>query len=64
MDKKNYRIGLICAIGCAVIWGLLPVYWNSLKPIPSSVIIFYRVVLMAVVCFIASAAKFWRQKRI
>lgn len=58
MDKKNYRIGLICAIGCAVIWGLLPVYWNSLKPIPSSVIIFYRVVLMAVVCFIASAAKF------
>lgn len=53
MDKRNYRIGLTSAIGCAIVWGLLPIYWNSLKPIPSGVIIFYRIVLMAVVCFIA-----------
>ncbi len=35
MDKRNYRIGLTSAIGCAIVWGLLPIYWNSLKPIPS-----------------------------
>lgn len=58
MDKKNYRIGLTCAIGCAVVWGLLPIYWNGLKPIPSGVIIFYRIVLMAVVCYIACAYQY------
>ncbi len=58
MDRKNYRIGLISAIGCAIVWGLLPIYWNSLKPIPSGVIIFYRIFLMAVVCFIACAVQY------
>lgn len=58
MDKRNYRIGLTSAIGCAIVWGLLPIYWNSLKPIPSGVIIFYRIVLMAVVCFIACAFQY------
>jgi len=58
MDKKNYRIGLICAVGCSVVWGLLPIYWNSLQPVPSSVIIFYRIFLMAAVCYIACAFKF------
>ncbi len=58
MDKKNYKIGLTCAVGCSVVWGLLPIYWNSLQPIPSSVIIFYRVFLMAAVCYIACVVKF------
>ncbi len=58
MDKRNYRIGLTSAIGCAIVWGLLPIYWNGLKPIPSGVIIFYRIVLMAVVCFIACAFQY------
>lgn len=58
MDKKNYRIGLTCAISCSVVWGLLPIYWNNLKPIPSGVIIFYRIVLMAVVCYIACAYQY------
>ncbi|NBH62357.1 EamA family transporter RarD [Anaerotruncus sp. 80] len=58
MDKRNYKIGLTSAIGCAIVWGLLPIYWNSLKPIPSGVIIFYRIVLMAVVCFIACAFQY------
>lgn len=57
-DKKNYRIGMTAAVGCSVIWGLLPIYWNSLQPIPSDVIIFYRIVLMAAVCFIACAMQF------
>ncbi|MGC2872896.1 EamA family transporter RarD [Ihubacter sp. mB4P-1] len=57
MERKNYRIGLSCAIGCAVVWGFLPIYWNALKPIDSGVIIFYRVALMPLVCFLASLCK-------
>lgn len=55
MEKNNYRQGLISALSCAVIWGFLPIYWNALKPIDSFVIIFYRIFLMALVCFIACA---------
>lgn len=53
-EKKTYRQGLFCALGCAVIWGILPLYWQALRPIPSFVIIFYRIFLAGVVCFIAA----------
>ena len=32
----------------------MPIYWQILRPINSWVIIFYRIVLVAVVCFIAA----------
>lgn len=53
-SKKNYRIGMVYALSCAVLWGLLPIYWQALRPISSFVIIFYRVFLVGVVCFIAA----------
>lgn len=56
-QKQDYKIGLISAVGCAVVWGLLPIYWNSLQPISSGVIIFYRIVLMALVCYLVCAAR-------
>ncbi len=52
--SKAYKIGLICAIGCAVLWGVLPIYWQALKPIDSFVIIFYRIFLVGLVSGIAS----------
>ena len=52
--KKTYRTGLICALGCSGLWGILPLYWQALRPIPSSVIIFYRIFLVGVVCFLAA----------
>ena len=52
--SKTYKIGLICAIGCAVLWGVLPIYWQALKPIDSFVIIFYRIFLVGLVSGIAS----------
>lgn len=52
--STTYKNGLICALGCAVLWGILPVYWQSLKPIDSAVIIFYRIFLVGVVAGIAS----------
>ena len=56
-QKQDYKIGLISAVSCAVVWGLLPIYWNSLQPVSSGVIIFYRIVLMALVCYIVCAVR-------
>lgn len=53
-DRKAYKSGIISALSCSVLWGVLPIYWQSLRPIDSSVIIFYRIVLVAVVCLIGA----------
>ena len=53
-SKKDYRQGLISVIGSSVWWGIMPIYWQWLKPIDSIVIIFYRIVLVALVCIIAA----------
>lgn len=53
-ERKAYKSGIISALSCSVIWGVLPIYWQSLRPIDSSVIIFYRIVLVAVVCLIGA----------
>jgi chloramphenicol-sensitive protein RarD len=52
-DKKQYELGMACAILCALVWGVLPIYWKSLDPIDSLVIIFYRIVLTCIIVFIA-----------
>ncbi len=53
-EKRKYRTGLICSLSCSVLWGVLPIYWQALRPIESSVIIFYRIFLVGVVCFFAA----------
>lgn len=53
-DRKAYKSGIISALSCSVLWGVLPIYWQSLRPIDSSVIIFYRIVLVAVVSLIGA----------
>ena len=52
--NDQYRQGMLSAIGCAVWWGIMPIYWQMLDAIDSMVIIFYRIVLVAVVCFLAA----------
>jgi chloramphenicol-sensitive protein RarD len=54
MKNKEYRIGMLGAILSSVTWGFLPIYWQALRPVDSIVIIFYRIVLVALVTFIAS----------
>ncbi len=54
---KNYKLGLIAALSCATLWGLLPLYWKSLATIDSAVIIFYRIVMVALVCALFSLKK-------
>lgn len=59
--KKEYRTGMAAALTCAVLWGFLPIYWQALRPIESSVIIFYRIVLVGVVCFVMALALYgWK----
>lgn len=70
-DKKNYAKGVQAALFCSVLWGVLPIYWQALRPISSDVIIFYRIFLVGVVCFAASVKiygvkevlKPWQDKR-
>ncbi len=57
-SKNSYLIGLLCSISCAVLWGVLPVYWKSLNPIDSFVIIFYRVLLVAITTLVIACFKF------
>src|SRR5665648_892821 len=54
MKSKDYKIGMLCAIFSAVTWGFLPIYWQALRPVDSIVIIFYRIIFVAIVTFIAS----------
>lgn len=53
-SKKDYRQGLISVLGSSIWWGIMPIYWQWLKPIDSIVIIFYRIVLVALVSLIAA----------
>src|SRR5665648_334968 len=54
MRSKDYKIGMLCAIFSAVTWGFLPIYWQALRPVDSVVIIFYRIIFVAIVTFVAS----------
>ena len=49
--NATYKTGLTYALVCAVLWGVLPIYWDALNPIESFVIIFYRIFLMWATCF-------------
>ena len=53
-SKKEYREGIISVLGCNIWWGIMPIYWQWLKPVDSWVIIFYRIFLVALVCLIAA----------
>lgn len=52
-SQKEYRVGLLCAIACSVMWGSLPVYWKMLGEIDSLLIVFYRIVMSCVSVLIA-----------
>lgn len=41
-------------LSCDVLWGVLPLYWQALRPIDSWVIIFYRIFLVGLVSGIAT----------
>lgn len=55
--EADYRAGIISILLCEVFWGVLPIYWKYLIPINSYTIIVYRIVLMALACFLFASVK-------
>lgn len=53
-ERKEYKVGMICAIVAMIVWGLAPMYWRALLPIDSFVIIAYRIIFAGIVCGVAS----------
>ena len=53
---REYKTGVLSMLACTMLWGVLPVYWQALRPIDSWVIIIYRIFLVGVVTGIASLA--------
>ncbi|MDO4870232.1 MAG: EamA family transporter RarD [Bacillota bacterium] len=51
---RSYKTGIISMLSCDVLWGVLPIYWQALRPIDSWVIIFYRIFLVGLVSGIAT----------
>ena len=62
VENNSARIGLFCALGCALLWGVLPIYWQALRPIDSMVIIFYRIFLVGVTTFVAAYKIYGKEK--
>lgn len=62
LENNSARIGLFCALGCALLWGVLPIYWQALRPIDSMVIIFYRIFLVGVTTFVAAYKIYGKEK--
>lgn len=60
-NKTEYRSGVIAILFCEVTWGFLPIYWNLLDPLPSSIIILYRIFLVFLTALLLCAA-FYRMK--
>ena len=56
VHDRDYKIGIISMLACDVLWGVLPIYWQALRPIDSWVIIFYRIFLVGLVSGIATVA--------
>ena len=59
---SEYREGIICVLACQLIWGVLPVYWQALVPIPSWIIILYRMTTMFVFSYLAARIRYSREE--
>ncbi|MBQ6389897.1 MAG: EamA family transporter RarD [Mogibacterium sp.] len=56
--ERDYRTGVLCVLGCQIFWGFCPIYWQALEPIPSWMIILYRIVTMFVYSYIAARYRY------
>ena len=61
-SENEYRNGLLCVLACQLMWGFLPIYWQSLVPIPSWIIILYRMTTMFVYSYIAARLRYSREE--
>ena len=61
-NNRDYRIGLICVLASQLIWGFLPAYWQALVPIPSWIIILYRMTTMFIYSYIAARLRYTKEE--
>ena len=61
-NNSDYRTGLLCVLACQLIWGFLPAYWQALVPIPSWIIILYRMTTMFVYSYIAARLRYTKEE--
>ena len=61
-NSNDYRTGLICVLACQLIWGFLPAYWQALVPIPSWIIILYRMTTMVMYSYIAARLMYKKEE--
>ncbi len=60
--ESEYRTGLMCVVGCQLMWGFLPIYWQALDPIESWKIILYRIFTMFIYSYIAARLRYSREE--
>ena len=61
-NNRDYKIGLICVLASQLIWGFLPAYWQALVPIPSWIIILYRMTTMFIYSYIATRLRYTKEE--
>lgn len=59
---NEYKTGVICVLACQIFWGFCPIYWQALEPIPSWMIILYRIVTMFVYSYIAARFRYSKEE--
>jgi len=59
---NDYKKGVLCVLACQLIWGFCPIYWEALVPIPSWIIILYRIATMFVYSYIGARFKYRREE--
>ncbi len=61
-NKLEYKKGLACALGCSLLWGILPIYWKLLQAVNPLLIMFYRLVLCFILVFFIDLVLFgWKK---
>ena len=60
--ENEYRTGILCVLSCQLIWGFCPIYWQALEPIPSWMIILYRIFTMFVYSYISARLRYSRDE--
>ena len=59
---NEYRKGVLCLLSCQLLWGFCPIYWQALVPIPSWIIILYRIFTMFVYSYIGARLRYSREE--
>lgn len=60
--RNEYQLGVILVVLCQVVWGFLPIFWQTIKPVDSWIIIMYRIATMFVYALILALARHsWKE---